>query len=80
MGRPARAANGSVQPWWKLLMPPRTARTPYHRLALRRGKKRAAVALAHPFLIIVYHVLANAQDYQELGATYFDELTRDKKE
>lgn len=34
----------------------------------------------HPFLIIVYHVLANSQDYQELGATYFDELNRDKKE
>jgi hypothetical protein len=52
----------------------------YHRLAFRRGKKRAAVALAHTLLIIVYHVLANAQEYQELGGTYFDELDRDKKE
>ena len=52
----------------------------YHRLAFRRGKKRAAVALAHTLLIIVYHVLAHEEEYQELGGTYFDELDRDKKE
>jgi transposase len=52
----------------------------YHRLVFRRGKKRAAVALAHTLLIIVYHVLAHEEDYQELGGTYFDELDRDKKE
>jgi len=52
----------------------------YHRLALRRGKKRAAVALAHTLLIIVYHVLVNAQEYRELGGTSFDELDLDKKE
>lgn len=52
----------------------------YHRLAFRRGKKRAAVALAHTLLIIVYHLLANEEEYQELGGTYFDVLDRDKKE
>lgn len=52
----------------------------YHRLAFRRGKKRAAVALAHTLLIIVYHMLAHQEDYQELGGTYFDQLDRDKKE
>jgi transposase len=52
----------------------------YHRLAFRRGKKRAAVALAHTLLIIVYHMLAREEDYQELGGTYFDGLDRDKKE
>jgi transposase len=52
----------------------------YHRLVFRRGKKRAAVALAHTLLIIVYHVLAHEEEYQELGGTYFDELDRDKKE
>jgi len=51
-----------------------------HRLAFRRGKKRAAVALAHTLLIIVYHLLAHEEEYQELGGTYFDELDRDKKE
>ena len=52
----------------------------YHRLAFRRGKKRAAVALAHTLLIMVHHVLAHEEEYQELGGTYFDELDRDKKE
>jgi transposase len=52
----------------------------YHRLAFRRGKKRAAVALAHTLLIIVYHMLTHEEDYQELGGTYFEELDRDKKE
>jgi transposase len=52
----------------------------YHRLAFRRGKKRAAVALAHTLLIIVYHLLAQEEKYQDLGGTYFDELDREKKE
>jgi transposase len=52
----------------------------YHRLAFRRGKKRAAVALAHTLLIIVYHLLAHQEEYQELGGTYFDELEHEKKE
>src|SRR6266568_1850630 len=29
----------------------------YHRLAARRGKKRAAIAVAHSILVIAYHVL-----------------------
>lgn len=52
----------------------------YHRLAFRRGKKRAAVALAHTLLIMVSHLLAHEEQDQELGGTYFDELDRDKKE
>ncbi len=52
----------------------------YHRITLRRGKKRAAVALAHTLLIIVYHLLAQEEEYRELGGTYFDEFDREKKE
>jgi len=52
----------------------------YHRLAFRRGKKRAAIALAHTLLIIVYHLLAQKEEYQDLGGTYFDELDREQKE
>ena len=44
----------------------------YHRLAARRGKKRAAVAVAHSILIICYHLISRKQDYQELGADYTD--------
>jgi transposase len=48
----------------------------YRRLAARRGHKKAAVALAHSILIIVYHVLKRRRPYQDLGSNYFDD--RDK--
>jgi transposase len=45
----------------------------YHRLAARRGKKRAAVAVGHTILIIIYHLLRSADSmYKDLGAHYFD--------
>jgi len=44
----------------------------YHRLAGRRGKKRAIVAVAHSILVIAYHLIKRDQDYQELGGNYFD--------
>jgi len=44
----------------------------YHRLVGRRGKKRALVAVAHSILTIAYHLIERDQDYQELGANYFD--------
>ena len=46
------------------------------RLAARRGKKTAAVAVAHTLLVVVYHLLTRAQDYVDLGSTYFDERDR----
>jgi transposase len=49
----------------------------YQRLAARIGKKRAAVAVGHTILTIVYHLLNKRQLYVELGADYFD---RRKKE
>ena len=44
----------------------------YRRLAARRGKKRAAVAVAHSILVIAYHMLRNGTEYRELGGDYFD--------
>jgi transposase len=46
----------------------------YRRLAARRGKKRALVALGHTLLGIVYQVLSQKKPYQELGADYLDKL------
>jgi transposase len=44
----------------------------FHRLRARRGDKRAAVAVAHSILIVVYHLLADPEAvYTELGADYF---------
>ena len=48
----------------------------YHRLVLRRGGKKATIAVGHTLLVIVYHVLADEKDYQELGGNYFDEQVR----
>jgi transposase len=48
----------------------------YRRLAARRGAKRAAVAVAHSILVIVYHVLTRHEPYHDLGLLYFDERER----
>ena len=48
----------------------------YRRLAARRGRAKAAVAVAHSILIIVYHVLTEGTDYRDLGGNYFDERDR----
>jgi transposase len=45
----------------------------YHRLAARRGKKRAAVAVGHSMLVIAYHLLREGGVYEDLGPNYFDE-------
>jgi hypothetical protein len=44
----------------------------YHRLAARRGRKRAIVAVAHSILIIAYHLIKNQEVYRELGGDYFE--------
>ena len=46
----------------------------YRRLAARRGKKRAIVAVSHSLLIAAYHVLHDRAPYTELGVAYFDRL------
>ena len=46
----------------------------YHRLAGRRGRKRALVAVGHTILVMIYHVLKKGTPYAELGADYFDRL------
>jgi transposase len=48
----------------------------YNRIAARRGKKKAIVAVAHAILVICYYLLVRKEPYQELGANYFDERER----
>ena len=51
----------------------------FHRLRARRGAKRAAMAVAHSILTIVYHLLKNPEAvFTELGGDYF--LTRNKEQ
>jgi transposase len=42
----------------------------FARLAVRRGRKRAAVACAHSILVSAYYILERQQPYQELGDVY----------
>jgi transposase len=46
----------------------------YRRVASRRGKKRALVALGHTILIIIHTMLKNGTTYHDLGSDYFDRL------
>lgn len=43
----------------------------FWRLAGRRGKKRAAVAVGHSILVIAYHLLDRREPYADLGGDYF---------
>lgn len=48
-------------------------REKYYRLASRRGKKRAAVAIGHKILIAAYFILKDKTSYRELGGEYLDQ-------
>jgi transposase len=52
----------------------------FHRIARRRGKQKAVVAVAHSVLVILYHMLKDNRPYSDLGADYFDQLDRTRIE
>jgi transposase len=45
----------------------------FKRISVRRGAKRAAMAVAHTILVTMYHMLARGMSYNELGGAYFDQ-------
>lgn len=51
----------------------------YHRLAARRGKKRALIAVGHSILKSVWHVLKDTCEYKELGAEYLTQKVEQKR-
>ena len=53
------------------------ARGPGRRLAGRRGKKRAKVALGHDILIAAWYIMRDSVDYADLGANHFHTLAMD---
>jgi len=50
----------------------------YHRLAARKGKKRAIVAVAHALLVTGYMLLWTGRKFQDLGEDYFDRLDQER--
>ena len=49
----------------------------FRRIAARRGKGRAIVAVGHSVLVAIYHMLTRHEPYRDLGADYFDDRQRD---
>jgi transposase len=48
----------------------------FRRLAARKGRKKAAVAVAHAILRIAYYLLTRQTVYQDLGVSYLDQRDR----
>lgn len=46
----------------------------FRRLAGRRGKQRALIAVAHSLLVAAYFILRDNVEYRDLGADHFDRL------
>lgn len=46
----------------------------FRRLASRRGRKRALLAIAHKILVIAFWMLKTGTQFRDLGADYFDRL------
>jgi transposase len=83
--RPARARKGS--PWLRAALAEAAwaashgkqgyLPAQFRRLAARRGKKRAIVAVAHTIVVIIYHLLTRGTEFEDLGGLYFDRRDRD---
>lgn len=50
----------------------------FHRIAQRRGMKKAAVAVAHRLLTIVYLLIRDGGVYHERGGDHFDKLNPER--
>jgi len=82
-GKGRSGATGQGNPWLRSILVEAAwgavntkgsyLKAQYHRLAARRGAKRAIVAVAHSILVILYHLLRHGTTYQDLGGNYLDE-------
>jgi transposase len=50
----------------------------FHRISMRRGPKKAVVAVAASMLTAAYHMLQRGVFYEDLGANHFDRRDKDK--
>jgi transposase len=50
----------------------------YRGIAVRRGEKRAVVAVARTILQAAWHVLSKGEDYKERGGDYFDRINSEQ--
>lgn len=54
-------------------------RSKYDSLVVRRGKKRALIAVGHKILIAAYFILKDQVEYKELGYDFLEKRNKDKK-
>lgn len=54
-------------------------RSKYDSLVVRRGKKRALIAIGHKILIASYFILKDREPYKELGPEYLQTRNKNKK-
>ncbi len=50
----------------------------YHRLVVKRGKKKAIIAVAHRLLVAIYHMLKHREPYREIGTAPSSEPAKRK--
>lgn len=50
----------------------------FRRVRARRGEQKALMAVAHQLLTIIFHVVRDGGEYEELGADHFDRLNKPK--
>lgn len=46
---------------------------------MKRGKKKALVAVAHSILISIYYMLKENKEYEDLGANFYNKFNTEKK-
>ena len=54
-------------------------RSKYDSLVVRRGKKRALIAVGHKILIAAYYILQDKVEYKELGSEFLDNKKKSKQ-
>jgi transposase len=84
--RSGRTRKGS--PWLRVVLMEAarsSSRTPtylgaqYRRIAVRRGSKRSAIAVAHSILRIAYHLISSPDaTYIDLGTNYLERRTHER--
>ena len=50
----------------------------YRRIRVRRGSKKAAMAVGHSILVIFYHMVKSGEPYHEKGVDYFTSVNKEK--
>ena len=54
-------------------------RSKYDSLVVRRGKKKALIAVGHKILIAAYYILKDQVEYKELGSEFLNNKKKHKQ-